>query len=320
MTIQFRSKGVAAAAVALAALGGPALAQTKITAGTASFNEALMPIYAAQEKGYYRQAGLEVEMIAFKGGGPAVQALVRASIDMCLCAADHVVPLRSPRQPAKILVGLDEVPSYAMVATATPPYTDIKTLKGKRIGITSPGSLTDNTLRYSITSAGLSPERDFEIMGTGGGAPMQAAIDTGQIDAGLLITTDVVSMLQKPGAYKVVIDYREMPYASFGVIVLDSWVKSRPQDAKAFARATIRAIDDLKRDPAFATATLAKMYPNFSPELAAEVAKSAVARTPDGGRVSAAAVENLNKIVTATDDTLKPVTLTEAFDAELIKP
>lgn len=319
MSLKTKISRLAAAAAALAVLTAPALAQTKIIAGTASFNEALAPVYAAQEKGYFKEVGIEVEMPAFKGGGPAVQALVSGSIDMCLCAADHVVRLKARRQPAKILVGLDEFHSYALVAKASAPYADLKSLKGKRLGITAPGSLTDNTLRYSIAQAGLNPERDFEIIGTGGGAPMQAALDTGQIEAGLLITTDIVNMFQKPGAYKVVVDYRKLPYASFGSIVLDSWVASHPKQAKDFAKAVVRAMVDLNKDPAFAAAVIAKMYPSFTPELAAEVAKSAVSRMPEGGLVSAESVKNLNDIVIATDDTLKPVTLQEAFDASLLK-
>ena len=42
-------------------------------------------------------------------------------------------------------------------------------------------------------------------------------------------------------------------------------------------------------------------------------------RTPKGGMVSAASIDNLNKIVLATDDTMKAVTLKEAFDASLLK-
>ncbi|MEP9347716.1 ABC transporter substrate-binding protein [Xanthobacter sp. KR7-225] len=318
MSPTFRLKSLALAAAALAALSAPAAAQTKITAGTAAFNEALLPIFTAQEKGYFKDAGIELEMVAFKGGGPAVQALVSGSIDMCLCAADHVVRLKARRQPAQILVALDEFHSYALLAKADFPGKTYADLKGKKVGITSPGSLTDNTLRYAITKAGFSPERDFQIVGTGGGAPMKAAIDSGQVDAGLLITTDVAAMLEKAGAYKVVIDYREMPYASFGAIVLKSWVEKNPAVAKAFAQAVVKAIADLKADGKLAETVLAKMYPNFSPSLIAAVAKTAVARTPAGGVVSPDSLKNLNEIVLVSDDTLKPVTLDEAFDPKLV--
>jgi hypothetical protein len=61
------------------------------------------------------------------------------------------------------------------------------------------------------------------------------------------------------------------------------------------------------------------MFPHFSPALVAEVAKSAIERTPKGGVVSAASLENLNKIVLSSDETLKAITMQEAFDPSLLK-
>lgn len=308
-----------AVAAAIAWCATPAMAQTKVTAGIAAFNEALLPVYAAQEKGYFADEGIALELVNFKGGGPAVQALAGASIDICFCAADHVIRLRTHHQPALVLIGLDTFHSYALVAKADAPYSQLADLKGKRIGITAPGSLTDNTIRYSIKELGLNPDRDFEITGAGGGASMQAAIDSGQVAAGLAILTDVTNMFRKQGAYKIVVDYRSLPYPSFAAIALESFVKGNPKVARGFVRAVAKGIGDVNRDPKLAETIIAKMYPTFTPELVADVARSAVARAPKGGFVTAASIENLNKIVLATDDTLKPVTLDEAFDAALLK-
>ncbi len=325
MTAKRKTMFTALAGAAVLALGIlpasvlPAIAQTKVVGGVAAFNEALLPVFAARDKGYFEQQGITLELVDFKGGGPAVQALAGGSIDVCFCAADHVIRLRARKQPAIILIGLDTFHSYALVAKSSSPANDLAGLKGKRIGITAPGSLTDNSIRYSIKQLGLSPERDFEISGAGVGAAMQAAIDSDRIDAGLVILTDLANMMQKQGAYKIVLDYRKLPYPSFAGLSLESFVKTKPQAAKGFARAVARAIDDLEKDPAFARATLSKMFPNFKPELIAEVAKSAVERTPKGGVVSAESIDNLNKIVLASDDTLKAVTLQEAFDASILK-
>ena len=305
--------------VALSFAGLPAQAQTKVTGGIAAFNEALLPVFTAREKGYFEAEGFSLDLVDFKGGGPAVQALAAGSIDICVCAADHVIRLRARRRPALVLVGLDEFHSYALVSKASAPFTDLVSLKGKKIGITAPGSLTDNTIRASIKALGLNPDRDFEIISGGVGATMQAAIDFDRIDAGLVIVTDFANMSQKKGAYKVVVDYREMPYPSFDALVLASFVQARPKEAKGFAKAVLRAMADLQADPELGRRILAGMFPNFSSDLVAEVAKSAIARAPKGGVVSADSLESLNKIVLSSDDTLKAITMQEAFDPSLLK-
>ena len=317
MTFKFHAAALGLAAAL--AFSGNAQAQTKIVGGVAAYNEALLPVYVAEDKGYFKDAGIALEMTNFKGGGPTVQALVSGSIQICFCAADHVVRLRSRRQPAVILVGLDTFHSYALIAKASAPYKDLASLKGKKIGITSPGSLTDNTLRYAIKELKLSPERDFEIVGAGAGSAMKAAIDSGQIDAGLVILTEIAALLKEPNAYKVVVDYRHLPYPSYAALALESWVKDNPATAKGFTQALGKAIADVEKDPELARKTIAKMYPNFSPELVAEVAKSAVERMPKGGIVTEESIKNLNDILIAADSSLKPVTLQEAFDPALLK-
>lgn len=309
---------VTMAALALLVSAAPALAQTKIMAGVAATNEALAPIYAAKAKGYLDEAGVEIEMVNFKGGGATVKALIGGSVDLCLCAADHVLRLGSRGMPAKILVGMDEHHSYALIAKSDSPYGSLEDLKGKKLAITSPGSLTDNTLRYMIGEKGLSPDTDYQIIATGGGAPMRAALATGQVDAGMLITTDVLDILTGSSDYKVVEDFRELAYPSFTLFALQSWIDENPELAAALTEAVVKAVDDLKADPEFAKEVISTMYPNFSDELATAVAASMVSRMPTHGKISAESFTNLNNIITTMDPDVKALPLEKAVDASMI--
>jgi NitT/TauT family transport system substrate-binding protein len=316
MFSRFLIRPALAAAVVLAAL--PATAQIKIDAGVAAYNEALAPFYAAVEKGYFEEAGIEVEMISFKGGGATVQAFVGGSVQLCLCAADHVLRLAARGMPADILVGLDGHHSYALLSKGDATFTDLASLKGEKIAITSPGSLTDNTLRYAIKELGMDPDTDFEIIATGGGSSMRAAMDTDQVAAGMLITTDVVDMLQTEGAYKIVTDFREMPYPSFEVIVLKSWMEENPETVQALGKALVKAIDDLHADPAFAEAVIKVMYPNFSDQLVSGVAESMTSRMPIHGVVSEESFDTLNKILTSSDPSVSAVDLSVVYNPTLL--
>ncbi|MBJ3776986.1 ABC transporter substrate-binding protein [Acuticoccus mangrovi] len=307
------------ATLVLAAAAAPALGQTKIKAGVAAFSEALAPVYAADKKGYFADAGIEVEMLNFKGGGATVQALVGGSIEACLCAADHVLRLSARGMPAQILAGFDEHHSYALLADGDAPYESLEDLKGKRIAITSPGSLTDNTLRYMIGQAGLDPDMDFTIIAGGNSQSRRAAMQTDQVDAAMFINNDVVDLMQTPGAYKIVEDFREMSYPAFTWIVLKSWIEENPDTAKALAGALGKAIADLKADPEFAKEIIAEMYPNFSPELVAAIAESMTTRMPEGGIVSQASFDTINDLLPTMDTSLSPVPLDEAFDPSLLQ-
>jgi hypothetical protein len=61
----------------------------------------LFLVFAARDLGYLEKEGITLDLVDFKGGGPAVQALAGGSIDICFCAADHVIRLRARKQPAR---------------------------------------------------------------------------------------------------------------------------------------------------------------------------------------------------------------------------
>ncbi|MEW6453966.1 MAG: ABC transporter substrate-binding protein [Pseudomonadota bacterium] len=284
----------------------PARAQTVLKFGVAAVNEGLLALRVANDQGFFKDAGIAAEFVDFRGGGPAVQAFAGGSVDFCVCAADHVLRLSNRGLDARIIVGLDEHHSYALLAKADAPYTDIKSLKGKRIGVTSPGALTDNTVRWEIKKAGLQTERDFQIIGAGGGASMRAAIETGQVDAGTVVTTEVADYL-KTGKFKIVTDWRPTRYSALVVIGRQRWADANPALAKALVGAVTKASRLIQTDPAATARSVKLLYPNFDDAHALEIAKAAKERLSKDGSVSAEAFENMQEVVLLSDPALKKV-------------
>ena len=140
---------------------------------------------------------------------------------------------------------------------------------------------------------------------------MIASIDSGRIDAGLVVETDTAYLMQKKGAYTVVKDFATLPYASFSALALESWVGANPEVARGFARALAKAATELEKNPSVGHERIKKMYPHFSDELVASTVKSAVNRIPKGGAYEAEAVRNMNTIVIGADPSLKPITVEE---------
>ena len=298
-------KAVAAALVAgVFLVAGPVAAQSKLTkvkAGVSVSFECMLAAWVADDKGYFKAENLDVEFIDFKGGGPTVQAFAGGSVDICFCATDHALRLKNRGRPTVVLYGLDRFHDYTLIGKTGVP-TSLAALKGKKLGISSPGSMTDSTIRWAIKELKLDPDRDFQIVGSGTGGAMIASIDSGRIDAGLVVETDTAYLMQKKGAYTVVKDFATLPYASFSALALESWVGANPEVARGFARALAKAVGHER---------IKKMYPHFSDELVASTVKSAVNRIPKGGAYEAEAVRNMNTIVIGADPSLKPITVEE---------
>lgn len=302
------------AAAGMALLSVPADAQTKMRGGVSVRFEGMLTFLAAQEKGYLKAEKIDFESIDFKGGGPTVQAFVGGSVDICFCAADHAVRLKSRNIPTVVLYGYDDRHNYTLIGKRDNTVDGgIPAMKGKTLGITSPGSMTDNTLRWAIEDANLDADADYKLLASGTGAAMIASIDTGKVDAGMVVTTDLGFIMEKEkeGTYRVIRDFTSLPYAGFAALARASWVKENPEAARGFIRAMSKAAADLKSDPELGKKLIKKMYPNFSDALVAETTKSAISRIPDNGVFNDAAIANLNKIMKGSDPELKPVTASD---------
>jgi NitT/TauT family transport system substrate-binding protein len=284
----------------------PSRAQKALKLAVPSVNEGLLPIKVAIDQGLFKAEGITIELIDFRGGGPAVQAFAAGGVDLCICAADHVVRLVNRRFDARIIIGLDEHHSYALLGKAGSPYADVKSLKGKRIGVTSPGSFTDNTVRWAIAKAGLRAERDFQIVAAGGGAAMRAAIDTGQVDAGAVVSTEVSDYLRS-GKFRIVTDWRTLQYPSLVVIGRQKWVEANSAEARRFVRAVARAASLVQTDSAAVARSAKLLYPTLSNQALAEIAASAKARLSKDGSVSAQGFEVMQEVVLLSDATLTRV-------------
>ena len=273
-------------ALAVSFAPGTALAQTTIKLGAAQTSVGTLPLLVAKTKGFFAAEGLVVETFDFKGGAPTVQALASGSVDVCICAGDHAVRLRARGLPAKIVAGLTERHGYALLALARSPVTNLASMKGRKLGITAPASLTDNSIRYSLKQLRLNPDRDLTLAGVGVGIAMKAAVDGGAVDAGMFTTPDVQAALAETGKYKVVHDYRTVNYTALDLIVLERWLARNDRAARGFLRAVIKAQNLIRNDPAALREALHVMYPQFGPAFLDQLVEDVPASLAVAGVVS----------------------------------
>lgn len=167
-----------------------------------------LPLSAAEQLGYFRDEGLDVTISDFAGGSRALQAVVGGSADVVSGAFEHTISLQSKGQFYRSLVMQGRAPMIGFgVSTKTlPDYKDAADLKGKKIGVTAPGSSTNMLLSFFLAKHGMKIS-DVAVIGVGAGAGAVAALRSGQIDA-ILNTDPVISILEQSGDIKIIVDTR----------------------------------------------------------------------------------------------------------------
>jgi NitT/TauT family transport system substrate-binding protein len=198
-----------AACVAGAAFGQGAPEKAKVVLGVGG-KPALyyLPLTIAERKGFFKEEGLEVEINDFAGGARALQALVGGSVDVVTGAYEHTVRMQAKGQDIRGVAELGRFPLIT-VAVRKEHAGTIKSaadFKGKKIGVTAPGSSTHLIPLYAMSKAGLKAS-DAAFIGVGATASAVAAVQRGEIDI-ISNTEPVISKLEQDGAIVPVIDTR----------------------------------------------------------------------------------------------------------------
>ena len=209
-----------------------------------------LPLTIAESLGYFKAEGLDVTIVDFAGGSKALQAVVGGSADVVSGAFEHTLIMQPKgiRLRAFALQGRAPQVVLGINPKTMPGYRTVADLKGKKIGVTAPGSSTNVLANFVLAKAGLKPS-DVSIIGVGAGTGAVAAMRSGQIDA-ISNLDPVITLLQRSGDLKIISDTRIVAEAdkAFGgpmpagcMYAPQAFIDKNPATVQAIANAIVRA-------------------------------------------------------------------------------
>jgi len=244
---------LAAATLALPALHAQSrLEKTKISlavGGKAAFY--YLPLTISEQLGYFKAEGLDIEISDFAGGARALQAVVGGSADVCSGAFEHTINLQSKNQMFQAFVLQGRAPQIAFgVSTRNMPnYKSIADLKGKKIGVSAPGSSTNMMANLVLSRGGLKAG-DVSFIGVGTAAGALTALRSGQIDA-MSNTDPVMTMLEQKGEVRIISDTRTLkgtldvfggPMPAACLYAPMDFIQKNPNTCQALANAIVHGL------------------------------------------------------------------------------
>src|SRR4051794_4530209 len=243
---------LSAAVLALASQTASAQAPEKrhVNIATASLGLPYLPLIIAQQRKYFAEEGLEVEIAAFAGGSKALQSLMGGSSDVASGAYSNTLTMAAKGQRLKNFVVQVRYPALTIGLSkrVADRYKAPKDLCGMKIGVSAPGSSTHMVVNHLLAKGGLKSD-DVSIIGVGTSAAAVAAIEKGEIDA--IINSDpVMTKLESDNAIAIIAETRTRkgtedlfggPYPEAGLYATAEFIARNPNTIQALANAIVRA-------------------------------------------------------------------------------
>lgn len=142
-----------------------------------------VPYWAADEQGFYRDAGLEVEITSFGGIDAVTKALQDGSIDVGIGSPEHVIHDVEAGGQLRMVGGNVNRLTHDLIAQ--PEIRRLEDLRGKVIGVSAFSGGTSSLFIEILKGAGLNYPGDYEIVEAGVVPPRHGKLMRREIDAGM---------------------------------------------------------------------------------------------------------------------------------------
>jgi len=263
--------------------GGEALALEKVRLGKAVPNSfAFGATEVGIEAKIFASEGIEVEVTSFRGDAQLQQALAAGSLDVGLGSGPGL-GFRAKGAPAIGVAAMYGPPAnLALVLPFGSPIRTIADLNGKRIGVTTVGSLTDWLVRELSRQQGWGSD-GMQILALGQMQARLAAIQRGELD-GMVIEAATGYELEEAGKAKNFLLFGEIAkdFYTHVIFATDDLIEKRPDLLRRFLRGWFKTIAFMRANKEFVVASEAKTI-EVKPSIAAKIYDAQISGfSPDG--------------------------------------
>jgi len=248
--VRLRQHVAAAVTVGLATLTNMAsgLAETALTVGKANAtSDAIIPVDIGDQLGIFKKHGLDLKIIDFGGGSKMAQALAAGSIDIGDGAGTEMAFVAKGAPMLAVCESTGPAPFLAVGVPWDSSIKKLEELKGKTIGVSSPGSFSDWSGRQLARKFGWGDDGVRTVAIGGGAAPANSAFHTHLVDAAIGGTSQFLAFEEtKEGRLIAPVSTYEGNVASGAIFASNKLIASNPDAIRAFLAAWIETVDYMR--------------------------------------------------------------------------
>jgi NitT/TauT family transport system substrate-binding protein len=242
--------------LAVATKGFPAATPISMRLLYPSFAGTWAPAWVTKEAGFFAAEGLDVELVRVGGSTRMVAAMLGGSAPMIQAGASAALAANVAGSDVVIIAATGTVSPFRLMAR--PEIKQPSDLKGKKAGITTFGSTSDQVVRMALKQFNLEPSKDVAILTLGAQPEAFAALQHGAVQVAAL-TYPLYPKAAKMGMRELV-NFAELGFEDVNgpVITTRTFVSQQRDTALRFMRAFIRGTHRYRTDKEYSKRVLAK--------------------------------------------------------------
>jgi ABC-type nitrate/sulfonate/bicarbonate transport system substrate-binding protein len=243
--------------ILLTLLAVPAVdAADKIRIGYSGATVSNAMLWVTEEGRLFQKNGIDPQILYLQTT-LGQTAMIAGEIDMCVYSGSLLSSARVQGVDVVMVASFLNKPLYRLVTR--PEIRTVADLKGKRLGITRFGTVTDSMSRLLVGKLGLDPDKDVAYVQVGDVPILLASLSTGRIIDGAIIQPPYYLKAVASGM-RVLVNMQEMdiPVQQTGLNTTEKFIAKNPDIARRVVKSTIEGIHLMRTNPAVAKRALSR--------------------------------------------------------------
>lgn len=219
-------------------------AQDRISLGiTTKTGSTGLPFVVAEEKGFFKSEGLNAVSIVMQNQ-VVVNGVVARQVDYGGTFSNFVGAALSGL-PVRIVMAVMDGSDHYLVTS--PNIKRVEDLKGKKFGISSFGGTPHSEAIMILRKYGMNPEKDVTFLQIGGSSTRYAALDSGSIDAAMLVPP--FNKLAAKRGFNEILSFNEIMQIPLGGLTVHTQrIKEKPEEIVKMIKAMLKGVDYIRNN------------------------------------------------------------------------
>ena len=231
-------------------------AQDRISLGiTTKTGSTGLPFVIAEEKGFFKSEGLNAISVVMQNQ-VVVNGVVARQVDYGGTFSNFVGAALSGL-PVRIVMAVMDGSDHYLVTS--PNVKRVEDLKGKKFGISSFGGTPHSEAIVILRKFGMNPDKDVIFLQIGGSSSRYAALDSGSIDAAMLVPP--FNKLAKKRGFNEILSFNEIMNIPLGGLTVHTQrIKEKPEEIVKMIKAMLKGVDYIRNNQSEMLAIMASKW------------------------------------------------------------
>ncbi|HEX2928192.1 MAG TPA: ABC transporter substrate-binding protein [Candidatus Binatia bacterium] len=214
-------------------------AHARIVVGVSTVNVAFLPIYLTQDKGFFKDEGLDVLVVMFNAGATNLQAVIGGDVQIMAGGVPETVLARASGIDIKNFWAISNLMPFQIYGSRS--LKSLKDSKGKRFAISRFGSLSEFLTRSALRQSGVDP-KEVTMLQIGATPARFTTLAGGMVDATILWFP--VTERAKAAGMNKLFDLKDLypNWTNVGFVARETWLAKEKDQTTRFLRAYQRGV------------------------------------------------------------------------------